>query len=276
MMTSTVVLMEAMSLFLLSFYCISQLVFSAQLSTPTPPSSVSSHFSPAVTADTSFGKQPSFFGQDENEVFTPKSVSQLYLDNDALKRINGEDMLLDRRKNNIEGSKDAHQDSAIQTLDFKDEITLTSSTTLSVLASAIHLQSQQSDADALCVFKCGITNWPGYLSGWGCTCPAGIATNAPCGSGSLTATAWTGVTCSGGGTSGYVSELDLGYDLTGTISSSLSAVIGLTYLSLTGNSLTSSIPSQLSALTGLTRMELSYNNLNGSIPSEISSLTGLS
>ena len=55
------------------------------------------------------------------------------------------------------------------------------------------LSQQQSDADALCALKEGITNWPGTctIAGWNCS---GGATNVPCGSPNVM---WTGITCSG-------------------------------------------------------------------------------
>jgi len=63
--------------------------------------------------------------------------------------------------------------------------------------------------------------------------------------------------------------------LTGTIPTELSALTGLSYLSLFENELTSTIPAELAALTGLTRMLLWSNNITGTIPSELMALTGL-
>jgi hypothetical protein len=150
-------------------------------------------------------------------------------------------------------------------------------------AHVITIQDAQSvEADALCKFKCGITNWPtaSYITGWGCTSCSSLpvtATNAPCGSGSLsTATSWTGVTCSGGGSSGHVSEMLLSSkNLAGTISSSLSDVTGLTTLQLNSNKFVGGIPTELSSLTNLVVLALQFNSLSSTIPSQLSSLTKL-
>jgi hypothetical protein len=149
-------------------------------------------------------------------------------------------------------------------------------------AKIIQLQTQQqTDVDALCEFHCGISNWPSSgIVGWDCasSCPyiGGTATTAPCGTGALTTTTWTGVTCSGGGSSGQVSELSLGsLSLTGTISSSLSAITGLIYIDLSSNMLSNSIPSQMSSLTNMQYLFLNQNLLTGSIPTHISSMAAL-
>ena len=94
----------------------------------------------------------------------------------------------------------------------------------------ISLQAQQSDANALCAFKQGITNWPaGSLSISGWTCTGSTATSLPC---SIT---WTGVTCS----NGVITILELNSkELAGTISPAISLLTGLNSLQLGINRLT--------------------------------------
>ena len=160
-------------------------------------------------------------------------------------------------------------------------------------------EQQRVEANALCSFKLGITNWPSnptasptlaptagtsasptlfaptmfptastsaspLFTGWSCN--GGIATSYPCGtSGQVGYTASTGITCSAGaGISGSVSQLALNSrNLMGTISPSISSLTGLLQLGLSYNRLTKSIPSELSALTGLTNLDLSFNSLSG-------------
>ena len=129
-------------------------------------------------------------------------------------------------------------------------------------------EQQRIEANALCSFKLGISNWPSnptasptlaptagtsasptsfaptrfptastsaspVFTGWSCN--GGIATSYPCGtSGQVGYTASTGITCSAGG----VSQLDLNSrSLKGTISPSISSLTGLTLLILNSNSL---------------------------------------
>ena len=86
-------------------------------------------------------------------------------------------------------------------------------------------------------------------------------------------TAWDGLTVSANRVTGLALS---GWDLTGSLSTALNSLTGLTSLNLSDNQLTGSIPT-LSSLTGLTSLDLSDNQLTGSIPtmSGLSSLTTL-
>ncbi|KAK4607821.1 hypothetical protein RGQ29_001581 [Quercus rubra] len=70
--------------------------------------------------------------------------------------------------------------------------------------------------------------------------------------------------------------LGLSYNmLQGSIPSSISRLVNLTYLSLSSNNLQGSIPSSISRLVNLTHLSLSSNNLQGSIPSLICNASSL-
>lgn len=152
---------------------------------------------------------------------------------------------------------------------------------------------QQSDANALCTFKLGISNWPSNpstaptpsapsrsasllspptsFSGWNCS--GDVASSFPCGAGAVV---WTGVSCGSGNQSNQVVQLDLaGVSLAGTISSYLSVLTNLFSLTLNSNFFFGEIPSELSALTGLTQLLLGSNMLTSTIPSELSTLSSL-
>ncbi len=96
--------------------------------------------------------------------------------------------------------------------------------------------TQQSDADALCGFKAGITNWKtgavvGCSACIGWSCSGTTATSVPCGTGSTT---WTGVGCSGN----TVTSITLSSkQLQGTIASSLFSIATITSIDLNTNSL---------------------------------------
>ena len=86
-------------------------------------------------------------------------------------------------------------------------------------------------------------------------------------------TAWDGLTVSAGSTARVTGLALSGWDLTGSLSTALNNLTGLTSLDLSDNQLTETIPA-LNSLTGLTSLNLSDNQLTGSIPA-LSSLTGL-
>ena len=126
------------------------------------------------------------------------------------------------------------------------------------LASA----SQDSDANALCAFKAGISNFDAAcLStlgtscvGWATSCNGTSATAVACGTG---VTDWTGVTCDGT----VVTELILiSYGFTGTIAPAISSITGLQNLRLFNNSFKGKIP-DISALTELLELYVADNDL---------------
>jgi len=68
----------------------------------------------------------------------------------------------------------------------------------------------------------------------------------------------------------------LGWNLSGTLPSSLSSLTTLTDLLIVGNPyLTGSIPSGLGSLSNLVNLHLDHNSLSGTVPSTLGSLTSL-
>jgi hypothetical protein len=93
----------------------------------------------------------------------------------------------------------------------------------------------------------------------------GSGPHDPCG-----ASAWRGVTCSGG----RVSQVIINWrNIQGTLPTTLGNLEALEYLSLTRNCLTGSLPTELGRLTGMVSLEISYNSLVGSLPSDLGLLT---
>jgi len=145
------------------------------------------------------------------------------------------------------------------------------------LARSIAQTMISSDYNALFQIKTltGLTTWTG---------PASTA-----------CTSWVGVSCASSGKvislylgglglkgpfpsqfgllSTAFSQLNLqGNQLTQSIPSQLSSLIGLTYLNFGSNSVSGSIPSKLSTLTSLLAMSMASNRLTGTIPSQLSTL----
>ena len=87
-------------------------------------------------------------------------------------------------------------------------------------------------------------------------------------------TEWNGVVL--GGTSGRVTELDLGaLGLNGRIPKELGSLANLTHLYLDNNQLTGEIPPELGGLSNLRYLRLWSNQLTGEIPPELGHLSNL-
>ena len=132
-------------------------------------------------------------------------------------------------------------------------------------ASSTPTSSPQADANALCLFKQAITNWPGSggaLQGWNCTANGSevVATTLPCGSNAFN---WTGVSCSGQ----QISQLDLSNQgIAGQLSDAIANISTLEVINLGGNKLIGEISTMILAISGLSILMLNDNMFNGKQP----------
>jgi len=90
--------------------------------------------------------------------------------------------------------------------------------------------------------------------------------------------AWKGLSCVYDSSNGifHVTSIDLqGYNLRGTLPSSLGQLSKLTYLFLSSNSLTGTLPDSLGQLSKLDSLALYSSSFNGTIPSSLGQLSKL-
>jgi hypothetical protein len=87
---------------------------------------------------------------------------------------------------------------------------------------------------------------------------------------------WKGVTCLYATTPTIISYIDLtGFNVKGTLPSSLGTLTKLDGLYVAQNSLSGTLPSALGGMSSLTALDVSSNSLSGTVPSTYLSLTNL-
>lgn len=131
------------------------------------------------------------------------------------------------------------------------------------------MPNHEDEAQLLLQLKSQLTDGSGHLSNWNLT-----TDGSPC--------TWTGVKCSSASflsnsrSRTVVISLNLSsMNLSDTISTSISGLVGLTSLDLSSNRLSSAVPPAIGNCTSLIQLNLHNNEFQGTIPPDLGKLSML-